>query len=101
MTPQLTGFTYRTGLVPIVRITFRAMRLCKLQCSTAIAAMRPPAQQLVTTGKQKSHSTRSMVLLKTQPNVHTDFSIKGLANFTKNSFSTTMYKKSKNQNMLI
>lgn len=41
---QLNGFTYRTGLVPMVRITLRAMRLCKLQCSTAIAAMRPPAQ---------------------------------------------------------
>lgn len=43
---QLNGFTYRTGLVPMVRITLRAMRLCKLQCSTAIAAMRPPAQYL-------------------------------------------------------
>jgi hypothetical protein len=43
---QLNGFTYRTGLVPMVRITLRAMRLCKLQCSTAIAVMRPPAQYL-------------------------------------------------------
>lgn len=43
---QLNGFTYRTGLVPMVRIILRAMRLCKLQCSTAIAAMRPPAQYL-------------------------------------------------------
>jgi len=41
---QQNGFTYRTALVPMVRITLRAMRLCKLQCSTAIAAMRPPAQ---------------------------------------------------------
>lgn len=30
----------------MVRITLRAMRLCKLQCSTAIAVMRPPAQHL-------------------------------------------------------
>ena len=36
--------TYLIGLVPIVSITRSAIRLCKLQCSTAIATISPPAK---------------------------------------------------------
>ena len=61
---QLNGFTYRTGLVPMVRITLRAMRLCKLQCSTDIAAMRPPAQYLTSPIMiiKLNHTVLAMVL---------------------------------------
>lgn len=37
-----TKHTHRRWLQPMIEMTFRATRLCKLQCSTASAIIRPP-----------------------------------------------------------
>ncbi|EDL15569.1 mCG146185, partial [Mus musculus] len=45
--PTWLARTHRAGRTPMIRSTPRAMRLCRFQCSTAMATIRPPTNNML------------------------------------------------------